>query len=154
MNSSSTPAKPTNIIKYYYAGVNDSVFNKVERYDFDASGNPFLYDQLTLTTNNFDNLFYKNNLWYFCFVGGATSLSGLGPMSLPMIIDDPTTSLNAFLSFSPKAIESYNVVNNWGYNNFGGSYNYFYNTDSTVFKAYKLNIITSQVYYNLKKVKK
>lgn len=111
LDKQNSPLIPVKRIKFYYPTAGDSVCNKIESYTFDVAGNSVLYDQILLTTTAVPNLFYKQ-LPYFCFVKDLTILSGIGTMTLPILLDAPSTNLAPYLSFLPKALTGYKVVNN------------------------------------------
>lgn len=145
--------KPVSLVKFYYPATTDSVFNKLEYYNFDVNSNPVLYDQLAITTNSYDNIFYPN-LKYYCFVRNLTILSGLGTTNLPYLFDQPSTVLNKYLSFSPKTIATYKVTNNWGSYNNSTTLDYSYNADSTIFTGSKQSIATTVTNYYRIKIKR
>jgi hypothetical protein len=149
-------SKPYSIIQLYYGDNSDTTLNKIEEYQFDNNGNQFLQDQLLITTDSIRSP-VKNVLWYFPFVNKLSTIAdnSENAMSLPILLDGPSTYLGDYLSLSAKCIKNYKVYNSWGQYNYTGTvFNYQYSADSLSFVGKVPNNPSLLVKYFFKKVPK
>lgn len=134
MNNNGVSSTAYNLVKFFYPSPADTVANRLEEYTFDANGNPSLYDQLLITTNNMESPVYRQ-FWFFPFVNKLSYIVNTDVMSLPLLYNGPSTNLNIYLPLIQKCITHYEVYNNWGMYNYHTSFDYTLSSDSTTLRV-------------------